>query len=244
MSLCRILCMTAVLFVVASGFGCASPTAVYGERARYSPAFHGYVMAANDGSDDPEKGATVLLLRDPLTGKKLRCREEVEEWRELHEDIALDRMHDRRAAIGAAVTASIVFSPIAAIQPLGSLSTLEALSATENLYDLFRTKSGPELLAMASAMYDRKRFPQASALLEHALAKDPNVGVQDTAYYYLGLSYVEQGRRARAGTALQAFLERSAVRDVDRYRKAESALQSLGIARRPCASTDPVELAW
>ncbi|MFO0589418.1 MAG: tetratricopeptide repeat protein [Polyangiaceae bacterium] len=244
MSLSRILCIAAAVIALVSTFGCTSPTAVYGERARYSPAFHGYVMAANDGSDDPEKGATVLLLRDPLTGKKLACREDVEEWRELHEDIALDRMHDRRAAIGAAVTASIVFSPIAAVQPLGSLSTLEALSATESLYDLFRTKNAPELLAAAVAMYDRGRFPQASALLEHALAKDTTVGVGDMAYYYLGLSYVEQGRRTRAGTALLAFLERSAVRDVDRYRKAESALRSLGIARRPCASTEPVDLKW
>lgn len=224
--------------------GCASAPSVYGERARFSPAFQGYVMASNDGSDDPGKDDTVLLLRDPVSGKKLRCREDVLEWRELHEDIALDQMHDHRAAIAAAVTTSIVFSPVAAMHPLSSLAVLEAFSATESLYDLLRSKNATELLATGIHLYDRKRYPQSSLLIEHALAKDSSVGVQSKAFYYLGLSYAEQGKRARAGQALTAFMDRAAVRDVDSYRKAEAELKSLGILRKPCASTEPVDLQW
>jgi len=224
--------------------GCASPQAVYGDRARFSPAFHGYVMAKNDGSDDPAKDETVLLLRDPVTGKKLLCREDVVEWRELHEDLAMDDMHDHRAAIAAAVTTSVVFGSIAGMEPLGGLAVLEGISVTQNLYDLLRTKNAPELLAAGVALFDRERFSQSSLFIERALAKDSAVGVQGKAFYYLGLAYVEQGKRARAGTALTAYLDKAAVRDVDSYRKAESTLASLGVRRKACASTEPVDLHW
>lgn len=243
MSLSRTLTF-GILLCVAATVGCASAPAVYGDRARFSPAFQGYVMASNDGSDDPGKDDTVLLLRDPVTGKKLRCREDVLEWRELHEDIALDRMHDHRAAIAAGVTTSVIFAPIVALQPLGGLTVLEAMYTTGSLYDLLRTESPEELVAAAIHLHGRKRFPQSSLLIEHALAKDSSMGTTSNAYYYLGLSYAEQGKRARAGVALTAFVDRAAVRDVDGYRKAEATLKSLGIRRRPCASTEPVDLLW
>lgn len=232
------------LVCVYGAFGCSPVAAIYGDRARYSPAYHGYVMARSDGSDDPGKDDTVLLLRDPLTGNKLACREEVEEWRELHEDLAADLVHDRRAAIAAAVTSSVLFAPIAAAEPLGSLATFEAFMATGSFYDLLRTKSGPELVAAGVALYDRKRFPQSSLALEHALAKDDSVGVQQKTYYYLGLAYVEQGKRARAGAALSAFLDRAAVRDVESYRTAEKTLAEIGAPRRRCHSREPVDLHW
>lgn len=231
------LCLSATL-------GCASAPAVYGERARFSPAFRGYVMAANGGSDDPAEDETVLLLRDPVTGNKLRCREDVLEWRELHEDLALDQMHDHRAAIAAGVTASVVFGPIVALQPLGGLGFMEAMSAADSLYGLLRTKSAPELVAAAVRLHERKRFPQSSLFIEHALAKDSSVGVLSKAYYYLGLSYAEQGKDERAEIALAAYVDRAAVRDVDSYREAEAALRSLGAAPRECASTGPVDLHW
>lgn len=243
MSLSRTLAI-GILLCLSALVGCASPSAIYGERARFSPAFRGYVMASHDGSDDPGGDDTVLLLRDPVTGHKLRCREDVLEWRELHEDIALDAMHDHRAAIAAVVTTSVVFGPVAALQPLGGLTVLEALYTTGALYDLLGTKSAPELLAAAIHLHDRGRFPQSSVLIERALAKDSSLGVTSKALYYLGLSYAEQGKRARAGLALEAFVDRAAVRDVDGYRKAESTLRSLGVRRRPCASTEPVDLRW
>ena len=79
--------------------GCATASSEFGTRARFSPAFQGYVMAADQGSDDPGAQEKVLVLRDPLTGNKLRCREEVVAWRELHEDLAEDRVRDDKAAL-------------------------------------------------------------------------------------------------------------------------------------------------
>src|SRR5262245_16628426 len=162
---------------LSAAVGCASAPAVYGERARFSPAFQGYVMASSNGSDDPGKDDTILILRDPVTGNKLQCREDVEEWRELHEDIALDRIHDNRAYIAASVTAGVVFGTVAVLQPLGSLATLEAAFGTGTLYNRLRTKNAPELLDTAITLYDRKRFPQSSLLIEHALAKGSYLGV-------------------------------------------------------------------
>lgn len=244
MSLSRAFPFAMSVLLLAALAGCASPSAIYGDRARYSPAYRGYVMAVHDGSDDPGKDETMLLLRDPVTGTKLRCREDVVEWRELHEDVAVDAIRDRRAAIASVVTTSVVFGPLVSAQPLGGLLTLEWLHGTGTLYKYLRTKDAEELLADGIQLYERARYPQSSLLFEHALAKDGTLGVHSKVYYYLGLAYIEQDRRDRAELALTAFLDRAAVRDVDGYRKAEATLESLGVERRQCTSTEPVDLRW
>lgn len=243
MPLSRIVGLVASVCLAAT-VGCAPAKAIYGERARFSPAFHGYVMAQHDGSDDPPKGAAVLVLRDPLTGNKLLCHDEVVKWREIHEDAALDRIHDHRAALAAGIATSVLFTPAVAVDPMGGLMMLEAMTAPGAFYDLLRTKSAPELLQAAVTLYDRRRYPQATELIERALAKDTAIGVEDVAYYYLGLSYSEQGNTEGAEAALKMFVNKAAVRDVDRYRKAESKLTEMGIPPRICDSMEPVELYW
>jgi tetratricopeptide (TPR) repeat protein len=224
--------------------GCASAPGVYGNRARYSPAFEGYVMSEDNGSDDPGRHDKVLLLRDPVSGNKLRCREEVVQWRELYEDVAVDEVRDGNASVAAGVTAGAVFGPLLVLEPVGGLVLAEAMSTTQSLYDLLRSDNAPELLATGLVLYNRKRFPQASVLIERALAKDGAVGTVDKAYYYLGLSYAEQHKQERARLALAAFVDRAGVRDVDAYRTAEATLKTLGVSRIPCASKEPVELYW
>lgn len=240
---CRWLVLTLPLFLSAIA-GCASAPAVYGDRARFSPAFQGYVMASNDGSDDPGKDDTVLLLRDPVAGNKLRCREDVVQWRELYEDVAADQLHDDHAAIAAAVTSGAFFAPLLAMNPVGGLALAESMYAANTLYDALRTANATELLAAAVVFHRRKRYPRTSLLIERALAKDSSIGTANSAYLYLGLSYFEQGHRDRARAALNAFVERAAVRDVDGYRQAEATLKTLGVTRKPCASVEPVELHW
>jgi len=240
---CRWLAMTLPLFLAAIA-GCASAPTVYGDRARFSPAFQGYVMARNNGSDDPGTDDVVLLLRDPVAGNKLRCREDVVEWRELYEDVAADRVHDDHAAIAAAVTSGAFFAPMLAVAPVGGLVLAEAMYTGELLYDAFRSANATELLAAAVVFHQRKRYPRTSLLIERALAKDSSIGTANSAYLYLGLSYFEQGQGDRARAALNAFVERAAVRDVDGYRKAEATLKTLGVTRKPCVSVEPVELHW
>lgn len=224
--------------------GCATAPGTFGHTARFSPAFHGYVMAANDGSDDPARGETVLLLRDPLTGEKLRCEAEVMAWRELHEDLAADLVADENAAVAALVTTSAVFGPLAALHPVGALVLAEATMTADMIYDDLRSEDAPELFAKGIVLHRRKRFARAAELIERALAKDPRVGIDDKALLYLGLAYRELGREERARTALMLFLERAAVRDVDAYREAERALDELGWAHEDCAARGAVELHW
>ncbi|MEZ4299059.1 MAG: tetratricopeptide repeat protein [Polyangiaceae bacterium] len=233
-----------LLLLLFAAFGCASAPVRYGDRARYSPAFRGYVMAQYDGSDDPGKDAHVLVLRDPISGNKLRCQGEVEKWRELYEDVAVDAVRDDNAVVTAAVTSGAFFAPFVAMQPIGGLMLAEAMYTTEMLYNALRSADATELLQMAITLHDRKRHAQASALIERALAKDSSVGVAYNAYLYLGLSYAARGEEARARASLRAFVDRAIVRDVDGYRKAESALEDLGVKNKPCPSNGPVELRW
>jgi tetratricopeptide (TPR) repeat protein len=236
--------IAAACLVALTVTGCAKAPAVFGTRAHFSPAFHGYVMATDNGSDDPGAHDKVLVLRDPLTGNKLRCREDVLAWRELHEDLAEDRVQDDNAAIAGAVTANTLFLAALVVQPVGALYTADAVLADVAVYERFRSDSATKLLARGIVLYRRRRYPQAARIIERALAKDGDVGLLDKAFLYLGLAYNEQGNHDRARLALSMFLDRAAVRDVDAYRNAEAVLRTLDVASAPCASTEPVELYW
>lgn len=223
---------------------CSSAPSVYGTRARFSPAFQGYVMAEDNGSDDPGEGDAVVLLRDPLTGAKLRCRDDVEAFRELHEDLATDAVHDENTALAVGLTTGTIFGPLVALQPVGAAVLAESMLTTGLLYDAFDSEDAVELLAAGIALYDRHRYVQAGTLIERALAKNPGVGLYDKAYLYLGLAYLGQKKHERAALALSMFIDRAGVRDIDAYRLAASTLARLGVERPRCASVAPVELHW
>ncbi len=140
--------------------GCATAPKMFGDRARYSPAFEGYVIAKTDGSDDPAKDARVLLLRDPVTGNKLRCREDVVEWRELYEDVATDRATDSNAAVAAGITGGALLGPLVVVEPIGSLAMVSALSLTDDLYQSLRSASGKELLGKGIALFVGSASPK------------------------------------------------------------------------------------
>lgn len=224
--------------------GCSTAQGVYGDHARYSPAFHGYVIAPENGSDDPSEDDPVLLLRDPLTGNKLSCRKEALAWRELHEDLAADIVHDENVAVAVGITGGIFFGPLIVVDPVGTLVFAEAMITTDALYEGFRSENATELLANGVALFRRKRFLQAIRVIERALAKDATVGVFDKGYLYLGLAHDAHGDEERAKLALTMFIDRAAVRDVSAYRIATSTLKRLDVERDPCASLAPVELYW
>jgi tetratricopeptide (TPR) repeat protein len=224
--------------------GCATAPETFGSRARFSPAFQGYVMAPENGSDDPDNDDTVLLLRDPLSGKKLRCREDVVAWRELHEDLATDLVHDENTAVAVGVGTGAIFGPLLVVEPVGGLVLAEAMLTAGVLYDDLSSDDATELLGAGIALFGRKRYRQAAILIERALAKDPTIGIVDKAYLYLGLSYAELPNQPRARLALSMYVNRAGVRDVDSYRLAESVLKDLGVVRGPCDSAEPVNLHW
>lgn len=242
--LLRAACAAVSLVAIGASVGCATAPETFGTRARFSPAFAGYVMAPESGSDDPQIGDSVLLLRDPLTGKKLRCREDVVEWREVHEDLATDSVHDENVALAVGISAGLVFGPLVAAEPVGAVLMAEAMLTAGALYDDLSSDDAYELLAGGIVLFERKRYVQTAMLIERALTKDASVGILDKAYLYLGLAYVELGRYERAKVALTTFIEKAAVRDVDAYRQAAAVLKKLGVQPRSCDSSDPVQLYW
>lgn len=232
------------LIALAPGLGCATAPETFGTSARFSPAFQGYVMAPNDGSDDPPAGETVLLLRDPLTGAKIRCQEDAAAWRELHEDVATDHVQDENAAVATIVTTSAIFGPLVAMQPVGALLLAESMITADMMFGELNSDDATELLAQGIVLQRRKRWAQSATVIERALAKDPAVGLFDKAYFYLGVAYRELERTDRAKLAFEIFVERSAVRDVDAYREAERSLVDLGALFTPCENAEPVALHW
>lgn len=233
-----------MFMVLLCSSGCATPVTQYGDQARFAPAYRGYVLAAHNGSDDPDSGAAVLLLRDPLTGNKLRCQDEVERWRELYEDVAADQVQDENAAVAAGTTTGLVFGPLAALNPVGTAVTIEGMMFGDMMYDMLASDNAVELLAGGVAMFERTRYATATMFIERALAKDPAVGLWGKAYYYLGLSYDEQQQQESARKALRLFVQRAGVRDVDAYRKAEQKLEVIGDAFEACESAEPVKVYW
>ncbi len=242
--LTRRVALGAVATLCLCSWGCASAPSTYGSHARYSPAFHGYVMSEQSGSDDPDRNATVLLLRDPLTGDKLRCQEQVEAFRELHEDLATDYAHDENVGIGVAVSTGAVFGTMLAFSPVGGLVLAEAMLTADTLYDDLSSDDAVELLAHGIALFKRKRYGPSTLVIERALAKDAAVGITDKAYFYLGMGYDKLGKKGRARKALELFVDRAGVRDVDAYREARASLRTLGVSETPCAADGPVELHW
>ncbi len=232
------------LIALTGGLGCATAPGTFGTSARFSPAFQGYVMATHDGSDDPPQGETVLLLRDPLTGSKIRCEEDAAHWRELHEDVATDHIEDENAATAVIVTTSAIFGPLVAMHPVGALLLAESMITADMMLNELSSDDAPELLAQGIILQRRKRWSQSAAVIERALAKDAAVGMLDKAYFYLGVAYRELGRTERAKLAFELFIERSAVRDVEAYREAERSLVELGALFTPCERAESVPLHW
>lgn len=240
----RLVWALTALSLATSLSGCSTAQGVYGDHARYSPAFEGYVISPENGSDDPSEDDPVLVLRDPLTGHKLHCRNEALTWRELHEDLAADFVHDDNVALAVGITGGAFFGPLVVLDPIGGLVLAEAMITSDALYEGFRSENATELLANGVALYRRKRFFQAIKAIERALAKDAAVGIFDKGYLYLGLAHDAHGDDDRARLALTMFIDRALVRDVAAYRLATATLKKLGVERDPCSSTAPVELYW
>jgi hypothetical protein len=224
--------------------GCATTTEAFGERARYSPAFRGYVLGPYDGSHDPPAGETVLLLRDPLTGDKIGCAEQVHAVRELFEDVATDYLHDERVGIGVGVSMGIAMGPLAALQPLGVSGLLLGMMATNTLYEGLASPDAAALLAEGLALQARKRHAQAERQFVSALARDSVIGIIDKTYLHLGRAYLAQKKHEEARLALSLFVVRAGVRDAEAYDDAEALLAKLGVELEACESRAPIPLHW
>ncbi len=234
----RILLSLLLTFVVA---GCATPHGRWGHEARYAPAVRGYVLTADNGSDDPTEGAPTLVLTDPVTGDKLQCQEQVARWIAPHQDHAEALVHDENLELAGV----LAMAPLVGAGVYLALPGL-ALVGTGSLgRDIAGSRDVADVHAEGEAHVRRRRYDEGRLLLERALVRDPGLAQHTTALLYLGIAYAELDREDEATRALEAFVRRAAIRDVKAYRTAERWLKVLGHdVHVDCRSQSPYPLRW
>lgn len=231
--------------VLLSSLGC-TPAGTWGNEARYAPDFRGYVIARS-----PESSARILL-KNPLTEKKLRCREELEPYLVPITREAATTKHDENVALKATLPAgTTVLFPVAGTGVLlGGLAT-DLLVLPEGLYWLMRSPGRDTLYDRGKHAFDEKRFAEAERLFERALARSegsfasPGSAESQRATYFLGILYERDGRPRDAVRAYRQFIERADVRDEKAYDEAEKHLTALEpAALAPCRSQEPLTFTW
>jgi hypothetical protein len=220
-----------------------APTAAarFGDVARYAPARAGYVMGAGDAA---------VLLRDPVTGEKLRCREDVERLAPALAGMLEDEARDRHAAAVAPVAVGPFTLAGRAAQMMGDGLFFPAAKFDE----LVASPQPRQVYTRARAAFLEGRFAEARELFlvllvekgrGDAMIDDLPRAFVEHSLYYLAVCDEALHRDEEARAALHAFLTRSTVEDEARYRDAEARLVRLGGAAAPaCASRAELAFDW
>lgn len=229
----------------AAGCGASNAEAQYGTVARYSHYVRGYVVTRSEleqaGAPSAyAPSAPVLVLRDPLSGTKVRCREQLVAWlgaQTRGADGVVRDGHDQ-------VVSMTVMTPFTLVAGAGLMFiTLPfgALSYTPHWI------AGPPTEATyyrrGTEAFRAGRYDEAAKDLETSLVMFPGggaLGGHTYVLYYLGLAYEQLHRDDLARRALQAFVERAVVSNDQAYQTAEDRLARLGGGLPKCTSIAPV----
>jgi tetratricopeptide (TPR) repeat protein len=232
--------------------GCITPVTEYGGEARYAPAYRSYVFSGDEKSDDP--AASVYVLVNPITGDKLRCREDVHRWLGVYQDALTDKAHDANVEIAAGVMFGVATPALAAAPALlallsvpGAIIMVGGLAAVE--VGLFTelvglSDDGFVHYEAARKLFEQKRWEEAAREYEVAILKEGWLASGELALYELGVAYAELGRADDAREALSTFVSRALVRDVKAYRNAERWLKWLDEPMPRCESQAPLKVRW
>jgi tetratricopeptide (TPR) repeat protein len=241
--------------LAATAIGC-TPETRWGHEAVYAPALRGYVVAQPVSRLAPElqlgeSDATKrLVLLDPITGKKLRCREDLAATLEPYTREAATLLRDDERqfkTLPAILTMPPAYAGAAFAVDLGQpiLAFPELLRrgmSAPNAADLY--KDGK--LALAGG-----RLSEAERFFERSLARSrprffgDGPDRPERAGYYLGAIYQREGRNLEAGRAYRRFIERADVEDARAYADAERRLAQVDpIGIKPCRSQAPLTITW
>jgi hypothetical protein len=211
----------------------------FGDVARYAPGYAAYVMG---GGGDP------VILRDPVTGEKIRCREDLERVAPALAGALADEARDRRAR----AVAPMALGPLTAAGR-AALMIGEGLwyPATE-IDELVASPQPRQVYTAARAAFLSGRFGEARERFL-VLVVDRgrgDAGVDDLpralveqSLYYLALCDEQLHLEDEARAAFHRFLSTSSVEDEARYRDAEARLARLGVETR-CGSRADLAFAW
>jgi tetratricopeptide (TPR) repeat protein len=239
-----------LLAAVAVWMVACAPATRFGDKARYAPEYRGYIVG------DPDHGnpliGEVALLRDPITGRKLRCREEVvARLPRAAESLARYAREDNATAESALGLYPLFGTGVVLVLLGNGLALTAELPA-----QVSASRSSTNLVRDAVKEMDRRDYAAAALLLERALARDERPhGAFDTsstdfsrtrspALHHLGLSYAALGRSRQAIVALDEFVETSSRRDEKAYALSERWLSALGRKPKTCASQEDVPIRW
>ncbi len=217
--------------------GCsAHASGAFGDRATYVAAYDAYVVSKQP--TNPEKD--FVFLTDALTGRKLRCGEDVEARLGANASAIEDYVNDDHWG----ATSLLVMMPIT--MPGATLSFLgEVLIGNAKIpYAIGGPKRPQRLLSDGLSRFGRGRYAEAIPLIEVAMLRDTDLRRSSHAAYYLGLAYEQLYENERAADALKVFVEHGSVRDEGAYATAGERLHRLGHPLPTCRSREPVAIRW
>ena len=247
----------ALLSLLVTLAGC-TPETRWGQTAVYAPDLRAYVIAR---ADPPTLAPAMpvgelelsrrIVLTNPITGTKIRCREELSRYL-----IPISR--EAATALADENTALEVTLPVVMTMPTswpGALLLADVaapLSAfPQTLRAALSAPSARSLYADGKRALEARRYAEAEALFERALAKSngpfhaSSGDGPERASYYLGALYQIDGRQRDAERAYLRFIQRADVRDARAYDDAERRLALIdSAALAPCRSQAPIRFAW
>jgi tetratricopeptide (TPR) repeat protein len=222
-----------LLSILLTSSACQSTSirAVVGDVARYSPEVRGYVVSLPNGSEH-------RVLFDPIHGRKVRCREDLEPWVRAWAD-ALPQSTSNAAWENNSFGYMLPFT-------LAMLPAFVPYAGTRIPYWIAKSPSSDAAFERGIDDFRQARYEAAAARFEEAIVlADMDTMHWQYVFYYLGLSYEQIGKRRLAAEALQRFIERSAVFDSPRYDVAEERLLRLGGQPPPqCITQEPFAIPW
>lgn len=212
----------------------------FGDVARYAPRYAGYVIG--DIDDDP------VLLRDPVTSEKIRCREDLERVAPALADTLEDVSRDRHAR----VVSSVALGPFTLTGRALMMAAAGLVYPMNQLDEAFVSTQPRRLYAKARDAFMAHRFAEARemflALVANGGHGDAVIDDLPPAYvehslYYVGLCDDLLHRDDEAREALRRFLVIASARNEDRYRDAEARLARLD-GKPGCASRADFTFTW
>ncbi|APR86169.1 Hypothetical protein A7982_11518 [Minicystis rosea] len=224
--------------LAAASIGC-TPAGLWGNEARYAPDTRGYVVRHKPDS------AAMLVLWDPLTGKKLRCREELDRH---FLPVAREKatvLSDERTAMTTTMPVSLPIIPLTAGGVLLNMLGAGIQSPAEGLHWLLSSPSADTTYERGKRAFDMHHDAEAKRLFELARLKSGGNFDTHRSTYFLGLLYEREGRRDDAARAYRTFIERAIVRDEKAFDDAEQRLLAIEpSALSPCQSQTAFAFTW
>lgn len=229
-------CHPAAILLSVSGFiilatGCGASSR-YERRATYSDEYAGYVVKRQDG-------AAPMVLVNPITSEKFRCKEELEPWMESVARVEGDAAYAEDVMFWSSVAcfpATVVYCAACGLPTLASGSLVYAPGLHwfwGGLQDLRKVRS-----ENAFKTGDWKTCRDAAR--EYLLTSRPTHRPRDEHWYIFAVCSSRLGDSAAAVQGYRNFLRRAQTSAPEKYQEARVAIGE----EPPCISQAPIEIDW